>query len=126
MPDIPFFTEGFNMGLVLTGGWEVTDTQLTFTATKVSMDLNGRSVEEFFVGLVNDIIAALAEEEGLSEEDGELIALEESLLEEFSAEAAKEFEEDMISEFSEALVTEFSVTGDTLILTQTMMSWRNM
>lgn len=115
LPDIPFFTEGFSMRFVINGRWEVTDTQFALSEGEVSVTIDGLTVEEFFVGIAQEMAVALAEEQEISEED--FPAFEESVVTLFMLQIdLEEFEEIFSSEFAEDKISEFSLAGDTLIL----------
>jgi hypothetical protein len=115
LPDIPFFTEGFSLRVVVNGRWEVTGSQLTLSGGEVSVAIDGLTLEEFFVGTAREMAVALAEEQEISEED--YPAFEESVVSLFMLQIdLEEFEEIFSSEFADDKTSEFSLADDTLIL----------
>ena len=114
LPDIPFFTEGFGISILVQGSWEATETQITFSPFEVSVHIDGLSSQEFFEGLARDIVAALAVNLEISEAD--LPTYEEEtgalLLEELNP---QELEELFSSAFAEDWNVQFSFDEERLI-----------
>lgn len=114
LPDIPFFTEGFWISIVIPGSWEATETQITFSVGTASVAFNGLSSGAFVEGLARDVAAARAVELEVSEADfpayeEEAVAL---LLEELDP---QELEELFSSNFAEDWDVQFSLDEERLI-----------
>ena len=114
--DIPFFTEGFGISILVQGSWQATETQITFSPFEVSVNIDGLSSQAFFEGLARDMVAALAVKLEISEADlptyeQETVAL---LLEDINP---QELEELFSSAFAEDWNVQFSFDEERLIFT---------
>jgi len=114
--DIPFFTEGFGISILVQGSWQATETQITFSPFEVSVHIDGLSSQAFFEGLARDMVAALAVKLEISEADlptyeQETVAL---LLEDINP---QELEELFSSAFAEDWNVQFSFDEERLIFT---------
>ena len=114
--DIPFFTEGFGISILVQGSWQATETQITFSPFEVSVHIDGLSSQAFFEGLARDMVAALAVKLEISDADlptyeQEMVAL---LLEEINP---QELEELFSSAFAEDWNVQFSFDEERLIFT---------
>ena len=47
LTNIPFFTEGFDISILVQGSWQATETQITFSPFEVGVHIDGLSSGDF-------------------------------------------------------------------------------
>jgi hypothetical protein len=113
LPDIPFFTEGFAMRLVLLGSWAAEGGVLTLHMEDYELTINDVPVEEFLLALARQFAVLNGEEEGIANEDR--AAFEEVFIDAFMIDLnADEFEASLVEDFREDAVNAYAVDGNSL------------
>lgn len=113
LPDIPFFTEGFAMRLVLHGSWASEDGVLTLHMAEYELTINDVTIEDFFLVLAREFAAVIAEEQEIADE--ERADFEESFVDGFMLDLdADVFEEGLVESFREDAAQEYEVDDNTM------------